>query len=151
MATPELHTRFTMWRDGRRAGLLDALTRDRAAAVRRSVRASTRTRSGEGRDVAGEVCDLVEEGQLSRAAGRLRSLGLADLSPHIIRQLAAKNPRRRVPMPATIAGDFPRVQIRLTETFRALSRRAGSPISGSRNEYLIVLTRSFEMGSARRS
>ena len=134
-----------MWRDGRRAGLLDALIRDREAATRRSGR--RRERGSARRTLAAEVCELVEEGQLSRASGRLSSLGLAGLTPRIVQQLASKHPRRRVPMPAVVAGDFPRAVLHLEETFRTLPRRAGQPISGSRNEYLIALTRSFEEGS----
>ena len=78
----------------------------------------------------------------------LHSLGIADLSASVLLQLRRKHPERDRPVPHDLPVQVPAVRVSLTETFRKLRRRAGTGPSGNRNEYLRVLTHSFDDAKA---
>ena len=83
------------------------------------------------RQAVAEVLSLMRDGEMSRAMRLLHSLGVAGLSEHVLRQLAANHPERehvklystRCPWPAM---QVTPITISLTETFRGLRRRAGA-------------------------
>ena len=78
----------------------------------------------------------------------MNSLGIADLSASVLLQLRRKHPERDRPVPHDLPVQVPAVRVSLTETFRKLRRRAGTGPSGNRNEYLRVLTHSFDDAKA---
>ena len=74
----------------------------------------------------------------------LHSFGIAGLSEHVLQQLASKCPQRAHPVPAALPVPAPpAITVQLTEVFRALRRRAGTGVSGRRNEYLRALVGTF--------
>ena len=72
----------------------------------------------------------------------LNSLGIAGVDEAVLAQLRRKNPPRHEELPTFMADGDTR-PVDLTETFRTLRRRAGSP-NGMRNEYLRALTATFD-------
>eukprot|EP00873_Tetraselmis_striata_P040610 jgi/Tetstr1/460874/TSEL_006032.t1 len=92
---------------------------------------------------ADTVVALVEDGELSRAAGRLSSKGMGDLSdPAILAQLRDKHPSRSHPIPNG-AYDIPVDESALTVDMRVpyqqLKQNVAAGPSGMRNEYLRCL------------
>eukprot|EP00873_Tetraselmis_striata_P009817 jgi/Tetstr1/430081/TSEL_019939.t1 len=93
---------------------------------------------------ADTVVALVEDGELSRAAGRLSSKGMGDLSdPAILaRQLRDKHPSRSHPMP-NAAYDIPvdeaALAVDMRVPFQQLKQHVAAGPSGMRNEYLRCL------------
>ncbi len=143
-----LAARFDAWRQGRRAQLLRWWRDDRARGWERS-RMRERQHAAavheeERGQQAEEVLALVRDGELSRAMRLLHSLGIAGLSERILAQLAAKHPERQQSVPLVVPGlQASRVTVSLSDTFRRLRRRAGTGVSGHRNEYLRALVGSF--------
>eukprot|EP00873_Tetraselmis_striata_P013109 jgi/Tetstr1/433373/TSEL_022658.t1 len=86
------------------------------------------------------VVALVEDGELSRAAGRLSSKGMGDLSdPTILAQLRDKHPSRSHPIPDA-AYDIPIDEAALTVDrrvpYQQLKQHVAAGPSGMRNESL---------------
>ena len=75
----------------------------------------------------------------------LHSFGIAGITEDILRQMARKHPPRQHSVPQQLPGPAaPAVaSMELTETFRGLRRRAGTGVSGRRNEYLRALVGDF--------
>jgi len=95
---------------------------------------------------------LIREGELSRATRLLHSTGLGDLTDdRVVQQLRDKHPSRKAGLPPTLdaMGDFARVEVDLDATLRDLPKRAGTGVSGFRNEYLRALTEEFADERAR--
>eukprot|EP00873_Tetraselmis_striata_P009766 jgi/Tetstr1/430030/TSEL_019891.t1 len=100
---------------------------------------------------ADTVVALVEDGELSRAAGRLSSKGMGDLSdPAILAQLRDKHPSRSHPIPDT-AYDIPVDEAALTVDMRVpyqqLKQHVAAGPSGMRNEYLRCLVGEYAAAS----
>eukprot|EP00873_Tetraselmis_striata_P017466 jgi/Tetstr1/437730/TSEL_026384.t1 len=92
---------------------------------------------------ADTVVALVEDGELSRAAGRLSSKGMGDLSdPAVLAQLRDKHPSRSHPIPDA-AYDIP-VDMRVP--YQQLKQHVAGP-SGMRNEYLRCLVGEYAPAS----
>ena len=96
------------------------------------------------------ACELVRDGQMSRAMSILHSLGIAHISDGVLAQLGAKHPSRQGghTVPATLPADggtqLPDLEpVELTETFRQLPSRAGCFRDGLRNEHLRALVGTF--------
>eukprot|EP00873_Tetraselmis_striata_P018988 jgi/Tetstr1/439252/TSEL_027694.t1 len=94
---------------------------------------------------------LVEDGELSRAAGRLSSKGMGDLSdPAILAQLRDKHPSRSHPIPDA-AYDIPVDEAALTVDMRVpyqqLKQHVAAGPSGMRNEYLRCLVGEYAAAS----
>lgn len=144
----ELATRFRLWREGRREELLQSWARDRARGWQRLAGRDDR-RHGESEEDrarrAARVLELVRDGEISRAMRLLHSLGIAGITEDILRQMARKHPPRQHSVPQQLPGPAaPAVApMELTETFRGLRRRAGTGVSGRRNEYLRALVGQF--------
>eukprot|EP00873_Tetraselmis_striata_P008868 jgi/Tetstr1/429132/TSEL_019094.t1 len=100
---------------------------------------------------ADTVVALVEDGELSRAAGRLSSKGMGDLSDHVIlAQLRDKHPSRSHPIP-NAAYDIPVDEAALTVDMRVpyqqLKQHVAAGPSGMRNEYLRCLVGEYAPAS----
>eukprot|EP00873_Tetraselmis_striata_P022230 jgi/Tetstr1/442494/TSEL_030594.t1 len=100
---------------------------------------------------ADTVVALVEDGELSRAAGRLSSKGMGDLSdPAILAQLRDKHPSRNHPIPDA-AYDIPVDEAALTVDMRVpyqqLKQHVAAGPSGMRNEYLRCLVGEYAPAS----
>eukprot|EP00873_Tetraselmis_striata_P007322 jgi/Tetstr1/427586/TSEL_017711.t1 len=100
---------------------------------------------------ADTVVALVEDGELSRAAGRLSSKGMGDLSDHaILAQLRDKHPSRSHPIPDA-AYDIPVDEAALTVDMRVpyqqLKQHVAAAPSGMRNEYLRCLVGKYAPAS----
>eukprot|EP00873_Tetraselmis_striata_P006755 jgi/Tetstr1/427019/TSEL_017224.t1 len=100
---------------------------------------------------ADTVVALVEDGELSRAAGRLFSKGMGDLSdPAILAQLRDKHPSRSHPIPDA-AYDIPVDEAALTVDMRVpyqqLKQHVAAGPSGMRNEYLRCLVGEYAPAS----
>eukprot|EP00873_Tetraselmis_striata_P017559 jgi/Tetstr1/437823/TSEL_026463.t1 len=100
---------------------------------------------------ADTVVALVEDGELSRAAGRLSSKGMGDLSdPDILAQLRDKHPSRSHPIPYA-AYDIPVDEAALTVDMRVpyqqVKQHVAAGPSGMRNEYLRCLVGEYALGS----
>eukprot|EP00873_Tetraselmis_striata_P008531 jgi/Tetstr1/428795/TSEL_018782.t1 len=100
---------------------------------------------------ADTVVALVEEGELSRAAGRLSSKGMGDLSdPAILAQLRDKHPFCSHPIPDA-AYDIPVDEAALTVDIRVpyqqLKQHVAAGPSGMRNEYLRCLVGEYAPAS----
>eukprot|EP00873_Tetraselmis_striata_P019639 jgi/Tetstr1/439903/TSEL_028310.t1 len=100
---------------------------------------------------ADTVVTLVEDGELSRAAGRLSSKGMGDLSdPAILAQLRDKHPSRSHPIPDA-AYDIPVDEAALTVDMRVpyqqLKQHVAAGPSGMRNEYLRCLVGEYAPAS----
>eukprot|EP00873_Tetraselmis_striata_P018186 jgi/Tetstr1/438450/TSEL_027006.t1 len=100
---------------------------------------------------ADTVVALVEDGELSRAAGRLSSKGMGDLSdPAILAQLRDKHPPRTHPIPDA-AYDIPVDEAALTVDMRVpyqqLKQHVAAGPSGMRNEYLRCLVGEYAPAS----
>eukprot|EP00873_Tetraselmis_striata_P010489 jgi/Tetstr1/430753/TSEL_020538.t1 len=100
---------------------------------------------------ADTVVALVEDGELSRAAGRLSSKGMGDLSdPAILAQLRDKHPPRSHPIPDA-AYDIPVDEAALTVDMRVpyqqLKQHVAAGPSGMRNEYLRCLVGEYAPAS----
>ena len=96
------------------------------------------------------VQELVEEGQLARAARLLRSAGICEVTPQLLDQLRRKHPSRTHSVPEVLEGVFPAATVSLEETFRHIRRRYSAPgRTGRRGEYLTALTRRFSDARAR--
>eukprot|EP00873_Tetraselmis_striata_P037349 jgi/Tetstr1/457613/TSEL_044180.t1 len=100
---------------------------------------------------ADTVVALVEDGELSRAAGRLSSKGMGDLSdPAILAQLRDKHPSRSHPIPDA-AYDIPVDEAALTVDMRVpyqqLKQHVAAGPSGMRNEYLRCLVGEYAPAS----
>ena len=76
----------------------------------------------------------------------MHSLGIAGVTDEILRQMMRKHPARQHSVPQRLPGPAaPAVAtVELTETFRGLRRRAGTGVSGRRNEYLRALVGCFD-------
>eukprot|EP00873_Tetraselmis_striata_P024434 jgi/Tetstr1/444698/TSEL_032546.t1 len=99
---------------------------------------------------ADTVVALVEDGELSRAAGRLSSKGMGDLSdPAILAQLRDKHPSRSHPIPDA-AYDIPVDEATLTVDMRVpyqqLKQHVAAGPPGMRNEYLRCLVGEYAPG-----
>eukprot|EP00873_Tetraselmis_striata_P038718 jgi/Tetstr1/458982/TSEL_004453.t1 len=100
---------------------------------------------------ADTVVALVEDGELSRAAGRLSSKGMGDLSdPAILARLRDKHPSRSHPIPDA-AYDIPVDEAALTVDMRVpyqqLKQHVAAGPSGMRNEYLRCLVGEYAPAS----
>eukprot|EP00873_Tetraselmis_striata_P046416 jgi/Tetstr1/466680/TSEL_011168.t1 len=100
---------------------------------------------------ADTVVALVEDGELSRAAGRLSSKGMGDLSdPDILAQLRDKHPSRSHPIPDA-AYDIPVDEAALTVDMRVpyqqLKQHVAAGPSGMRNDYLRCLVGEYARAS----
>eukprot|EP00873_Tetraselmis_striata_P014516 jgi/Tetstr1/434780/TSEL_023831.t1 len=100
---------------------------------------------------ADTVVALVEDGELSRAAGRLSSKGIGDLSdPAILAHLRDKHPSRSHPIPDA-AYDIPVDEAALTVDMRVpyqqLKQHVAAGPSGMRNEYLRCLVGEYAPAS----
>eukprot|EP00873_Tetraselmis_striata_P018023 jgi/Tetstr1/438287/TSEL_026854.t1 len=100
---------------------------------------------------ADTVVALVEDGELSRAAGRLTSKGMGDLSdPAILVQLRDKHPSRSHPIPDA-AYDIPADEAAMTVDMRVpyqqLKQHVAAGPSGMRNEYLRCLVGEYAPAS----
>eukprot|EP00873_Tetraselmis_striata_P033134 jgi/Tetstr1/453398/TSEL_040380.t1 len=100
---------------------------------------------------ADTVVALVEDGELSRAAGRLSSKGMGDLSdPAILAQLRDKHPSRSHSIPDA-AYDIPVDEAALTVDMRVpyqqLKQHVAAGPSGMRNEYLRCLVGEYAPAS----
>eukprot|EP00873_Tetraselmis_striata_P026824 jgi/Tetstr1/447088/TSEL_034526.t1 len=100
---------------------------------------------------ADTVVALVEGGELSRAAGRLSSKGMGDLSdPAILAQLRDKHPSRSHPIPDA-AYDIPVDEAALTVDMRVpyqqLKQHVAAGPSGMRHEYLRCLVGEYAPAS----
>eukprot|EP00873_Tetraselmis_striata_P027737 jgi/Tetstr1/448001/TSEL_035303.t1 len=100
---------------------------------------------------ADTVVALVEDGELSRAAGRLSSKGMGDLSDlAILAQLRDKHPSRSHPIPDA-AYDIPVDEAALTLDMRVpyqqLKLHVAAGPSGMRNEYLRCLVGEYAPAS----
>eukprot|EP00873_Tetraselmis_striata_P005712 jgi/Tetstr1/425976/TSEL_016326.t1 len=89
---------------------------------------------------ADTVVALVEDGELSRAAGRLSSNGMGDLSdPAILAQLRDKHPSRSHPIPDAaydIPVDEAALAVDMRVPYQQLKQHVAAGPSGMRNEYL---------------
>eukprot|EP00873_Tetraselmis_striata_P007432 jgi/Tetstr1/427696/TSEL_017821.t1 len=97
------------------------------------------------------VVALVEDGEFSRAAGRLSSKGMGDLSdPAILAHLRDKHPSRSHPIP-NAAYDIPVDEAALTVDMRVpyqqLKQHVAAGPSGIRNEYLRCLVGEYASAS----
>ena len=141
--------RFTAWLEGRRTHCFDLLMADRSRARQRL--ATRRARAEQERAArVRRACELVRDGQMSRAMSILHSLGIAHISDGVLAQLGAKHPSRQGghTVPATLPADggtqLPDLEpVELTETFRQLPSRAGCFRDGLRNEHLRALVGTF--------
>eukprot|EP00873_Tetraselmis_striata_P000144 jgi/Tetstr1/420408/TSEL_011523.t1 len=100
---------------------------------------------------ADTVVALVEDGELSRAAGRLSPKGMGDLSDlAILAQLRDKHPSRSHPIPDA-AYDIPVDEAALTVDMRVpyqqLKQHVAAGPSGMRNEYLRCLVGEYAPAS----
>ena len=149
-----LGLRFQLWRDGQRETLITELLADRRRCSDQQARRRHRHDPERDRQQRiARVLDLVRDGELSRAMRLLHSLGIADVTPGILRQLARKHPERAhsVPLQLPPLPGMQRVTITsMGETFRGLRRRAGTGLSGARNEYLRALVGDFADAQADR-
>eukprot|EP00873_Tetraselmis_striata_P006851 jgi/Tetstr1/427115/TSEL_017318.t1 len=101
---------------------------------------------------ADTVVALVEDGELSRAVGRLSSKGMGDLSdPAILAQLRDKHPSRSHPIPDAAAYGIPEDEAALTVDMRVpyqqLKQHVAAGPSGMRNEYLRCLVGEYAPAS----
>ena len=142
-------SRFDAWAQGRRTWLITELIADRRRAVLHARSRRRRSRAAAQADMVGRVQELVEEGQLARAARLLRSSGICEVTPEVLEQLRLKHPRREHPVPDVIDGVFPAVSVTLEDTFRRLRRFSAPGRSGRRGEHLTALTRRFSDARAR--
>eukprot|EP00873_Tetraselmis_striata_P015422 jgi/Tetstr1/435686/TSEL_024585.t1 len=92
---------------------------------------------------ADTVVALVEDGELSRAAGRLSSKGMGDLSdPAILAQLRDKHPSRSHPIPDAVYNipvDEAALTVDMRVPYQQLKEHVAAGPSGMRNEYLRCL------------
>ena len=108
------------------------------------------SRTQERAELVARVQELVEEGQLARAARLLRSAGICEVTPQLLDQLRRKHPSRTHSVPEVLEGVFPAATVSLEETFRHIRRRYSAPgRTGRRGEYLTALTRRFSDARAR--
>eukprot|EP00873_Tetraselmis_striata_P018615 jgi/Tetstr1/438879/TSEL_027388.t1 len=106
---------------------------------------------GEAHDRTHTVVALVEDGELSRAAGRLSSKGMGDLSDHaILAQLRDKHPSRSHPIP-NAAYDIPvdeaALMVDMRVPYQQLKQHVAAGPSGMRNEYLRCLVGEYAPAS----
>ena len=100
---------------------------------------------------AERVLGYIRDGEISRAMRLLHSQGIAGLTPGVLTQLRAKHPERQHTVPTVLpAMQHAAPSVSLRETFRTLRRRAGTGMSGRRNEYLRCLARTFDDAMADR-
>eukprot|EP00873_Tetraselmis_striata_P021698 jgi/Tetstr1/441962/TSEL_030167.t1 len=97
------------------------------------------------------VVALVEDGELSRAAGRLSSKGMGDLSdPAILAQLRDKHPSRSHPIPDAaydIPVDEAAQTVNMRVPYQQLKQHVAAGPSGMRNEYLRCLVGKYAPAS----
>ena len=74
----------------------------------------------------------------------LESSGIAPLTPSVLAQLRSKHPPRTSPMPATLPGVFPRVEVELGDAIRRLRPHRSPGPSGRRNEYIRPYVSTFD-------
>eukprot|EP00873_Tetraselmis_striata_P011703 jgi/Tetstr1/431967/TSEL_021444.t1 len=100
---------------------------------------------------ADTVVALVEDGELSRAAGRLSSKGMGDLSdPAILAQLRDKHPSRSHPIPDAayaIPVDEAALTVDMRVPYQQLKQHVAAGPSGMRNEYLRCLVGEYAPAS----
>eukprot|EP00873_Tetraselmis_striata_P044075 jgi/Tetstr1/464339/TSEL_009135.t1 len=100
---------------------------------------------------ADTVVALVEDGELSRAAGRLSSKGMGDLSdPAILAQLRDKHPSRSHPIPDAaydILVDEAALTVDMRVPYQQLKQHVAAGPSGMRNEYLRCLVGEYAPAS----
>eukprot|EP00873_Tetraselmis_striata_P009911 jgi/Tetstr1/430175/TSEL_020006.t1 len=100
---------------------------------------------------ADTVVALVEDGELSRAAGRLSSKGMGDLSdPAILAQLRDKHPSRSHPIPGAtyaIPVDEAALAVDMRVPYQQLKQHVAAGPSGMRNEYLRCLVGEYAPAS----
>eukprot|EP00873_Tetraselmis_striata_P034688 jgi/Tetstr1/454952/TSEL_041813.t1 len=100
---------------------------------------------------ADTVVALVEDGELSRAAGRLSSKGMGDLSdPDILAQLRDKHPSRSHPIPDAayaIPVDEAALTVDMRVPYQQLKQHVAAGPSGMRNEYLRCLVGEYAPAS----
>jgi len=143
-----LATRFRLWREERRVELLQSWARDRARGWQRLAGRDNQRHDESEEDRARRaerVLELVRDGEISRAMRLLHSMGIAGVTEDVLSQMRRKHPPRQHSVPQQLPGPAaPAVApMELTETFRALRRRAGTGVSGRRNEYLRALVGQF--------
>eukprot|EP00873_Tetraselmis_striata_P004217 jgi/Tetstr1/424481/TSEL_015009.t1 len=101
--------------------------------------------------IADTVVALVEDGELSRAAGRLSSKGMGDLSdPAILAQLRDKHPSRSHPIPDAayaIPVDEAALTVDMRVPYQQLKQHVAAGPSGMRNEYLRCLVAEYALAS----
>eukprot|EP00873_Tetraselmis_striata_P025316 jgi/Tetstr1/445580/TSEL_033352.t1 len=100
---------------------------------------------------ADTVVALMEDGELSRAAGRLPSKGMGDLSdPAILAQLRDKHPSRSHPIPDAaydIPMDEAALPVDMRVPYQQLKQHVAAGPSGMRNEYLRCLVGEYAPAS----
>eukprot|EP00873_Tetraselmis_striata_P036179 jgi/Tetstr1/456443/TSEL_043171.t1 len=100
---------------------------------------------------ADNVVALVEDGQLSRAAGRLSSKGICDLSDlAILAQLRDKHPSRSHPIPDAAHGipvDEAALTVNMRVPYQQLKMHVAAGPSGMRNDYLRYLVGEYAQAS----
>eukprot|EP00873_Tetraselmis_striata_P018842 jgi/Tetstr1/439106/TSEL_002971.t1 len=131
--------------------LLKAPIEPRQAAAATSLGVALPRFRGEVHDRTYTVVALVEDGELSRAAGRLSSKGTGDLSdPAILAQLRDKHPSRSHPIPDA-ADDIPVDEAAMTVDMRVpyqqLKQHVAAGPFGMRNEYLRCLVGEYAPAS----
>jgi len=144
--------RFYLWRTGQRGRLVQMLLRDRQRAVQQAQR---RRRHGffEHADMVARVRELIEKGQLSRAARLLTSEGMVGVTPEVLQQLRSKHPARRDRVPEVLPDGYGQgslIEVQLEPAFRRLRAFSSPGRSGLRPEHLRALTMRFEDPSAAR-
>ena len=144
--------RFDAWRAGERMRLLEWWQQDRQRALRRSGSRHTRRCASaevlaaeEQQRISSRALTLIQEGELARAVHVLDSNGVAEATEGVLRQLRAKHPARHGVVPATLTGTFPSMpSLDMRETIRGLPKKAGTGVSGFRNEYMCAWLGSFD-------
>eukprot|EP00873_Tetraselmis_striata_P012856 jgi/Tetstr1/433120/TSEL_022452.t1 len=100
---------------------------------------------------ADTVVALVEDGEISRAAGRLSSKGMGDLSdPAILAKLRDKHPSRSHPIPDAAYGipvDEAAMTVDMRVPYQQLKQHVAAGPSGMRNEYLRCLVGKYAPAS----
>ena len=87
------------------------------------------------------VVNLISQGQVSKAAGRINSFGVANISDQtIMEQVRIKYPERGRPLPETVSYGKPLENLKgLRESLLQLERGKSPGSGGLRSEFLVVL------------
>ena len=141
----QVAARFQAVVEGDWGKLLTMLEADREASQRLAeARRRRRGRQGEEEDMERKrevVLDLVARGQVGRAAGRIKSNGVASMdSPGVREALRAKFPARERPLPnRATKGQVVDNMGGLREALVALELGSAPGVGGMRPEYLVTL------------